>query len=302
MLKKFKDTLAADGFQAFLMLLPYATLFSLFIAIPVAVAIGLSMTHFNVIQTPDFAGLSNYVRILTQDEIFMKYILPNTFKYSLIVGPGGYILSFMFAWMLAQIQSGPRKYLTLILYLPSMLGGVFIAVIWRTIFAGDKGGYINAMLLEWNVIQTPIQFLISPDYLMNIMIIVALWSAMGIGFLAMLAGILNVPEELYEAAYIDGIKNKFQELIYITIPSMKPQMLFGAVMAIVGAFSTGYMGVALSGANPTPEYSGQLIYNHIEDFGFQRYEMGYAAAISVILLLIIWFLSRVSYKLFGEKD
>ena len=302
MINKLKDSSFRDAVSLFLMVLPYAFLFSMFIALPVATAIGLSLTHFNVIQTPEFTGLANYVRILTQDEVFMKYVLPNTIKYSLIVGPGGYALSFLFAWMLAQIQATPRKFLTLALYLPSMVGGVFIAVIWKTLFAGDKAGYVNAFLLENGWIETPIQFLIDPAYLMNIMIVVSLWSAMGIGFLAMLAGILNVPEELYEAAYIDGIKNKFQEIIYITVPSMKPQMLFGAVMSIVGAFSTGYIGVALSGANPTPQYAGQVIYNHIEDFGFQRYEMGYAAAISVVLLLIVWFFSKVAYKLFAEKD
>lgn len=302
MLEKLKSSKFRDALSLALMFMPYAILFSLFIALPIAIAIGLSLTHFNVIETPIYTGLANYVRILTQDEIFMRYVLPNTIKYSLIVGPGGYALSFLFAWMLAQIQAGPRKYLTLALYLPSMVGGVFIAVIWRTIFSGDKSGYINAFLLDYGFIETPIQFLIDPAYLMNIMIIVSLWSAMGIGFLAMLAGILNVPEELYEAAYIDGIKNKFQEVIYITIPSMRPQMLFGAVMSIVGAFSTGYIGVALSGSNPTPQYAGQVVYNHIEDYGFIRYEMGYAAAVSVVLLIIVWFFSRIAYSLFLEKD
>ena len=125
---------------------------------------------------------------------------------------------------------------------------------------------------------------------------------MGVGFLAMLAGILNVDKELYEAAYLDGVKNRFQEVIHITIPSMKPQMLFGAVMAIVTAFSTGAIGVQLSGSNPTPNYAGSLIVNHIEDFGFIRYDMGYAAALSVALLLLIYFFSKIAYKLFGERD
>lgn len=137
---------------------------------------------------------------------------------------------------------------------------------------------------------------------MLIMIIVSLWSSMGIGFLAMISGILNINQELYEAAYVDGMRNRFQEIIYITVPSMKPQMLFGAVMAIVNAFNMGWIGVTLSGANPTPEYSGQLITNHIDDYGFIRYEMGYAAAISVVLLIIVYAFNVVAHKLFGEKD
>ncbi|MHB8130781.1 MAG: carbohydrate ABC transporter permease [Mobilitalea sp.] len=240
--------------------------------------------------------------MITQDEVFLKFVLPNTFKYALIVGPGGYVLSFVLAWMLAQIQRIPRTILTLAIFTPSMLGGVFIQVIWRTVFSGDQRGIFNNLLMQLDVIDQPIMFLLSPDYLMTIMIFVSLWCSMGIGFLAMISGILNVNEELYEAAYVDGIKNRFQEVFYITIPSMKPQMLFGAVMAIVNAFNMGYIGPALSGQNPTPGLAGQLISNHIDDYGFLRYEMGYAAAVSVVLLLIVTLFSKVAHGLFGEKE
>ncbi len=291
-----------DGLTVMLMLLPYALLFSIFIAFPVAIAFYLSLTSFNVIQFPEYRGLFNFINIFTQDPVFLKYVLPNTLKFALLVGPGGYMLSFLLAWMLAQIQRGPRTILALAIYTPSMVGGVFMSVVWRTIFSGDESGYINAFLLDNGWIDRPIQFLVSPDYLMNIVIIVALWSSMGVGFLAMLAGILNGNDELYEAAYIEGIRNKFQEVMYVTIPMMKPQMLFGAVMAIVATFTNGYIGVALSGSNPTPQYAAQLITNHIDDYGFIRYEMGYAAALSVVLLIIIYVFSKVAYKLFLDKD
>jgi multiple sugar transport system permease protein len=297
-----KQYAVIDGLHALGLLLPYGVLFSMFIAIPIAVAIYLSFTYFDLVQAPVFAGLYNYITLLTQDTVFFRNVLPNTIQFALIVGPGGYVISFLMAWMLAQIQRIPRTVLALLLYMPSLAGGVFISVLWRTIFSGNQSGYVNAILLRWNLIQTPIQFLQSADYLMGIMILVSLWSAMGIGFLAMLAGILNINEELYEAAYIDGLRNRFQEIVYITIPSMKPQMLFGAVMAIVGAFNNGAIGVALSGANPTPQYSGQLITNHIDDYGFLRYEMGYAAAVSVALLCIVWVFSKLAYTFFGERD
>jgi len=300
-----KSKWSSESTSTVLLVGPYVLLFTFFIVIPVIVAVLLSFTYFNVIEMPkiaDLFGLYNYIMILTQDEVFLRYVLPNTLKYAIITGPGGYLLSFIMAWMLSQIQATPRKILALALYTPSMLGGVFIGVIFRTLFSGDKSGYINAFLLNAGFISTPLDFLQSGNYLMNIMIFVTLWSSMGIGFLSMLAGILNVNKEMYEAAYIDGIKNRFQEIIYITIPSMRPQMLFGAVMAIVGAFNAGGIGVALAGSNPTPQYSGQLIVNHIDDYGFIRYEMGYAAALSVILLLIILLFSRVAYRLFGERD
>lgn len=300
-MKKTRKFNKEDG-RAYLMLLPYILLFSTFILVPVLIAVYLSFTYFDVINVPTFTGLLNYITLFTQDEVFLKYVLPNTFLYALIVGPGGYVLSFLLAWMLAQIQPIPRTVLALCIYTPSMLGQVFIGVIWKTIFSGDQSGWINSILLQWGLIDTPIQFLLTGDYFMLIMIIVSLWSAMGIGFLAMISGILNIDQELYEAAYVDGLKNRFQEIIYITVPSMKPQMLFGAVMAIVNAFNMGWIGVTLSGANPTPGYSGQLITNHIDDYGFIRYEMGYAAAISVVLLLIVYAFNVVAHRLFGEKD
>lgn len=285
----------------YLFLLPYILLFSLFIIIPIVMAIYLSFTNFNTIESPGFVGFLNYINLLTQDEIFMQYVLPNTVLFAVIVGPGGYILSFLLAWCLAQLTKVPRTILALIFYSPSMTSGVAMAVVWKVLFSGNQAGYVNSLLMKLGIITEPLIFLQDTRFIMPIMIIVALWGSMGVGFLAMLAGVMNVDETLYEAGAIDGIKNRFQELIYITIPSMKPQMLFGAVMAIVGTFSTGVIGVELTGSNPTPNYAGQLIVNHIEDYGFIRFEMGYAAALSVVLLLIIYLFSYIAKKLFSES-
>ena len=285
----------------FLFLLPYGALFIVFIILPIIVAIGLSFTDFNTIQAPGFVGLTNYVNLATQDSIFMQYVLPNTVTYSLIVGPGGYCLSFLLAWAIAQLTRVPRTILALIFYSPSLTMGTAMAVLWKIIFSGDEGGYLNAVLISLGVINEPIAWLSSAVYILPIMIIVGLWSAMGVGFLAILAGIMNADEELYEAGAIDGVKNRFQQMIYITIPTMKPQMLFAAVMAVVNTFNNGTIGVSLTGSNPTPGYAGQLMVNHIDDYGFLRYEMGYAAAVSVVLLLIIQLFSKVASKLFTEK-
>lgn len=285
-----------------IMLAPYASLFVFFIAVPVFVAMTLSLSYFNTVQVPKFVGLQNYIAIFTQDEVFMRNVLVNTLQFSLIVGPGGYVLQFLLAWLLAQIPKWPRTILSLALYMPSLTTGVAIAVIWKVAFSGDRFGYLNQYLLMWGLIEKPVQWLQSPEYIMSIMIIVSLWASMGIGFLAMLGGIMNIDPELYEAGYIDGIKNRFQSIIYITIPSMRPQMLFGAVMSIVNAFSAGSIGVDLTGTNPTPRYAGQLIVNHIEDYGFLRYDMGYASAVSVMLLIMIYIFSRVSNKLLADKD
>lgn len=283
-----------------ILLAPYVILFLFFIAIPVIAAVVLSFTQFNTIEWPKFNGISNYINLFTTDTVFMQKVIPNTIIYAAFVGVGGYILSFFLAWSLAQLTRWPRTILTIIFYSPSMTGGALISSVWSVIFNGDKSGYLNYILLKFNFIDEPVQWLQSSEYLLPITIIVTLWSSMGLGFLSMLAGITNINKEIYEAGYIDGVENRWQEIKYLTIPEVMPQMLFGAIMAIVGTFQASSVGVALSGSNPTPNYSAQLIVSHIEDVGYLRYEMGYAAAISVVLLIFVRVMTKAAEKTFGE--
>ena len=284
-----------------ILLFPFLLLFVTLIILPILCAIGLSFTDFNGMETPGFTLLDNYIRVFSKDAVFMQKILPNTIIYAVLVGPGGFILAFFMAWLLSQLDDVPRTILAVILYLPSMTAGVTVSTVWAVIFSGDRTGYLNSLLLRLNLIQSPITWLQNQDTLMPIMIIVALWSSMGIGFLSILSGIMNVDKSLYEAARLDGVKNRVQEALYVTIPSIRPQLLFGAVMAVVNAFNSAGLGVQLSGSNPTPGYAGSIIVNHVDDYGFIRYEMGYAAALSVVLLLIISLASKVAYKQFGDE-
>lgn len=299
-MRRMRDFL--NRYSHWVMLAPFIVCFTVFILLPVLCAIGLSFAEFDTVQMPRFVGLANYFSIFTQDREFMQYVLPNTIVYALAVGPGGYLLSFVLAWLLSQLSKWPRTILAIVIYTPSILGAVTLKVVWGVIFSGDRNGYLNSLLLSLGVIDEPVLWLTSSQYLMPIMIFVGLWSSMGVGFLAMLSGVLNVNPELYEAAAIDGVHNRLQEIYYVTIPAIRPQMLFSAVMALVNTFNTTGMGVALSGSNPTPGYAGQLVVNHMEDYGFLRYEMGYAAALSVVLLALVWLFSRVAYRLFGERD
>lgn len=289
-------------YSEWILIAPFIICFVVFILLPVLAAVVLSFTKFDSVQFPQFVGLKNYIDIFSNDRQFFQKVLPNTIIYAVIVGPGGYMLSFILAWILGQLTRWPRTILAIVFYSPSLLGSVALTTIWSVIFSGDRNGYLNNLLLSMNIINEPITWLTSTETLMPIMIFVALWSSMGVGFLAMLSGILNVDHELYEAAYIDGVKNRFQEIYYITIPATKPQLLFGAVMAIINTFNSPGLGVALSGSNPTPNYAGQLIVNHMDDYGFLRYEMGYASALSVVLLVIVWFASKIAYRLFEDKD
>ncbi len=287
--------------NGYLFVAPFAIVFVVFILIPVLLAAVLSFTNFNAMEWPTWAGFLNYITLITNDETFMQHVLPNTVIYAVTVGIGGYILSFLLAWALCNLSHLPRTIFALILYSPSMTVGVSMTVLWKVIFSGDQTGLLNSWLISLGVITDPIIWLTDVRYLLPIVVIIGLWSSMGIGFLSMIAGILNADESLYEAAAIDGVKNRFQEMIYITIPQMKPQMLFAAVMAIVGAFQNGMISSLLTG-NPSPGYAAQLLVNHIEDFGFLRYEMGYAAAVSVALLLIVQLFSKAANSLLTEKD
>ena len=299
--KKNKISRRENNWHGWLFIGPYALIFSIFILVPVILAVILSFTNFDAVQFPKFVGFLNYITILTNDAEFMKYVLPNTVVYAVVVGIGGYVLSFVLAWALCNLTKPVRTVFALILYSPSMTTGVAMTVLWKVIFSGDQAGLLNSWLMELGIITEPIIWLTNTAYLLPIVIIIGLWSSMGIGFLSMIAGILNTDESLYEAASIDGISNRFQEMIYITIPQMKPQMLFAAVMAIVGAFQNGMISSMLVG-NPSPGYASQLLVNHIEDYGFLRYEMGYAAAISVVLLLIVQLFSKGVNMLLTEKD
>ncbi|MCQ2458221.1 MAG: sugar ABC transporter permease [Clostridia bacterium] len=287
--------------SGYLFTAPYALLFLVFILVPVALAVALSFTNFNAVQFPKWVGFLNYITLFTSDEVFMQYVLPNTVVYAVVVGVGGYILSFLLAWLLCNLTKGVRTVLALILYSPSMTTGVAMTVLWKVIFSGDQTGLLNSWLMSLGFITEPVVWLTDTRFLLPIVIVIGLWSSMGIGFLAMIAGIANSDESLYEAGAIDGISNRFQEMIYITIPQMKPQMLFAAVMAVVNAFQNGMVSTLLTG-NPSPGYAAQLIANHIEDYGFLRYEMGYAAAVSVVLLLIVQIFSKAANKLLTEKD
>lgn len=303
--RSYVKSLLADIWSyriSYLFIAPFLFSFVAFILIPVLAAIGLSFTYFNAIEPPRFIGWQNYQYLISQDLLFLKYALPNTFQFALIVGPGGYFASFLLAWLITQLPDALRRWFALAMYTPSLTIGIAMSIVWLPMLTGDRIGYLNSILLQLGILDVPKLWVTDKEYLMNSMIVVTLWSSMGVGFLAMLAGILNVNKELYEAGRLDGIGSRLQEIWFITIPSMKPQMLFGAVMAIVSTFKAGAIGVELSGTNPTPEYAGHLIINHIDDYGFIRFEMGYASAISVFLLLLMYLSNKLSWALFGSKE
>lgn len=268
---------------AYLMVLPYMLIFTLFTVVPVVLSIILSFTDFNLLQFPNFIGLKNYISLFFDDDIFL-IAAKNTFIFAVIVGPASYLLSFMVAWFINELSPRMRAIVTLIFYAPSISGQVFL--IWGTLFSSDSYGWVNATLLKLGLITTEIDWFKNEAYVMPLCIIVSLWTSLGTSFLAFIAGLQGIDKSLFEAGAVDGVRNRWQELWYITLPSMKPQLMFGAIMSITGSFGFGGIVTALCGF-PSVNYCAHTIVHHLEDYGGQRYETGYASAIAVVLFAIM---------------
>jgi multiple sugar transport system permease protein len=282
---------------AIVFLAPFGLLFAVFTVAPILSSMALSLTRFNMLQPPEWAGLDNYVRMLFDDDVFWT-ALSNTLIFALITGPIGYVLSFLFAWLINEFSRGLRTVLTVIFYGPSLAGNVYF--IWTYIFSGDSAGFLNGILGRAGLIAGPVQWLTDTKTVMGVVIIVVIWLSMGAGFLAFVAGFQSMDRQIYEAAAIDGVRNRFQELIFVTLPQMKPQLLFGAVMSTAGSFAVGYEAMSLAGF-PSTDYRAHTLVLHIMDFGSIRFEMGYASAVAVFLFLMMLLVWTAVNRLLRER-
>ncbi len=268
---------------AYALVLPFMILFFIFTVFPVFFSIFLSFTEFNLLEAPKMVGLDNYVRLFLDDEIFIL-ACKNTLIFAAITGPLSYLLSFLIAWFINELPPKVRAVVTLIFYAPSISGGVYM--VWAILFSGDSYGWVNGTLMNWGIIDTPILWFQNEDYIMPLCCVVALWTSLGTSFLAFIAGLQTIDKSLFEAAAVDGIRNRWQELWYITLPTMRPQLMFGAVLAITQSFGFGGVVTALCGF-PTVNYCAHTIMHHLDDYGGQRFEVGYSSTIAVVLFIIM---------------
>jgi multiple sugar transport system permease protein len=283
---------------AYMFLSPFLILFTVFVAVPVAISLGLSLTNYNMLQSPIWIGFSNFRSLVLEDDIFL-FALKNTFVFAFITGPIGYIMSFLAAWVINQLKF--RNGFALAFYAPSITSGIAMSVVWMYFFSGDRYGLINNILINLGVIVEPVLWNMDPATILPVIIIISIWMSMGTGFLVFLAGLQNVPKELYEAGQIDGISSRFQELWYITLPQVKPQLLFGAINSIVSSFAVFDIAVSVSGM-PSPNYAGHTIIGHLYDYAFIRFEMGYASAVSIFLFVITFMLGRIITRILSTRD
>ena len=272
-----------QNWVAYLMIAPYMILFTLFTIVPVLLSVFIGFTDFNMLELPNIVWMKNYVTLFFDDDVFLICI-KNTFIFAAIVGPASYIMSFLVAWFINELPPKIRALVTLVFYAPSISGQVYL--IWGTLFSSDTYGWANATLMKLGLIQEEINWFRDEKYVMPLCIVVSLWTSLGTSFLSFIAGLQGVDRSLFEAGAVDGIKNRWQELYYITLPSMKPQLMFGAVMSITGSFGFGGIVDALAG-NPSVNYCAHTIMHHLGDYGGARYEIGYSSAIAMILFLMM---------------
>ncbi len=268
---------------SYALMAPYFLLFFFFTVLPVLMSLGLSFTYFNMLEPPAFVGWQNYVKLLLEDDIFI-IALKNTLLFAVITGPISYFLCLLFAWIINEFKPKMRALLTLVFYAPSITGNAY--VVWNLILTGDRYGYLNGLLLRLDILNEAVLWMKTETLILPVLMVVQLWLSLGTGFLAFLAGLQTVDKSMYEAAAIDGVKNRWQELWFVTLPAMRPQLMFGAVMQITMSFAVADISINLAG-NPSVNYAGATIVTHLLDYGSTRLDMGYASAIATILFLLM---------------
>ncbi|XID90290.1 carbohydrate ABC transporter permease [Paenibacillaceae bacterium WGS1546] len=271
------------GKHSYALMAPYMILFGLFTVLPVIMSLLISFTYFNMLEFPRFIGWQNYARLFLEDDIFLIAV-KNTLLFAAITGPLSYVACFVFAWIINDMRPKVRAFMTLVFYAPSISGNIYF--IWQMIFSGDRYGIANGFLIRWGFILEPIQWLKTEAYILAIIILVQLWLSLGTGFLAFIAGLQTVDRTLYEAGAMDGVRNRWQELWYITLPSMKPQLMFGAVIQLTTSFAVADVSIYLAGF-PSVNYAAETIVTHLMDFGTIRFEMGFASAIATVLFTLM---------------
>ena len=273
--------------MGYLFMSPFLVLFALFTIVPVLISLALSLTNYNMMETPDIIGITNFKLLILDDKEFL-------------IGPISFFASFIMAWLISNLKK-LRNVFSLAFYAPSITSGVAMSTVWLYFFSSDSYGLINNVLIRMGLISEPIKWTLDPQYILGVVVFISIWMGMGTGFLTFLAGLQGLNEEIYEAGMIDGIRNSVQELFYLTLPQMKPQLLFGAINGTVAAFGVFDIAVSVAGM-PSPNYAAHTIVAHLYDYAFIRFDMGYASAVAVILFLMTFVLGRVFMKVFSSKD
>lgn len=283
--------------SSYLFMAPFMVSFFIFTVLPVLASVCLSFTDFNMVSAPTFAGLNNYIRMLLDDDVLLKSV-QTTLVFAVLTGPVSYFMCLLLAWLVNETNRFMRVLFTAVFYIPSTVTSAI--GIFSYIFSGDSYGLVNSVLMRLGIIQDPIYWLTDDTYNLWVIILIQLWLSLGAGFLSFVAGFQSIDPTLYESGAIDGIRNRFQELYYLTLPCMRPQLMFGAVMQITASFSVSAVPITLTGF-PSTNDSTTTVITHVLDISTLRMEMGYACAIATVLFLVM-LLTRNIISLIIKSD
>jgi len=295
-----KKAFTSKDVWGWLFMSPFIISLVLFGIIPVFYSLAMSFFSYNLYEPPVFIGLSNFRSLFLEDNEFSKAI-KNTIIYAFTVTPIVFFLNFFLAWVINSFKKGIRNLFVVLFYIPQMTSGVAMTVIWLYIFSGDRYGILNYFLTSMGWITAPVQWTSNTEILFMVVIFIGIMMGSGMSFLTFVAAFQALPADMYEAGRIDGIRNNFQELVYLTMPQMKPQLLFSAVTSSVSAFAISDIPTMVAGF-PSPDYAAHTIALHMQDYGFTRFEVGYASAISIVLFTLTFLTGFVLRKALATRD
>ncbi|AWB44604.1 ABC transporter permease [Paenibacillus sp. CAA11] len=254
---------------------------------PILFSIYMSFTDWDLFQSPNFVGLANYINLLTDDPLFWKSV-GNTFFYALISIPLGMSISLWIAYYLNKKIKG-ITFFRILFYLPSVVPVVASSLLFVHLLAPTEG-LINKALRIFGI-QGP-AWLLDPTWVKPALIIMSLWGVGG-GVVLLLAGMKGIPQEMYEAASIDGARNT-QSFFHITFPMLTPVIFFNLVTGIIGALQTfAQVFIVTSGG---PDNSSQMVVPYLFQNAFQFYKMGYASSIAWVLFIMIMALTLIVFR------
>jgi multiple sugar transport system permease protein len=278
-----------EDIHGYLFLLPWFAGFVLFTAGPTLASLFLSFTKFDLLSPPRWAGMDNYIFMFTQDRRFWS-ALSVTFTYLMLEVPLKLAFALMVAMALNRAVAGAALYRA-IFYVPSLLGGsVAIAVLWRHLFHGN--GVVNSILFNLTGIKGP-SWISNPDTAVYTLVVLAVWQ-FGSPMIIFLAGLRQIPKDLYEAAEIDGA-GKFRQFRSITLPLLGPVIFFNLVLQTIEGFKAFTPAFIVSGGTGGPVDSTLFYTLYLYQEAFANFRMGYASALAWVLLVIIGFFTALSF-------
>lgn len=275
----------------YLFLAPALIIIGVFILYPTAAVLFYSFTDYDIVRPPQWVGLRNFIELF-QDPIFYKALL-NSFIY-LLVTPTLIILSIILAIAVNRPLRGINAFRALY-YVPVISGTIAVGIAWRWLF-DYNGGLVNGLLLSTGILKEPVQWLADPAFTLPIAMLLTVWIGLGYYMMVFLAGLQNIPEELYDAAVIDGC-NGIQKHWYVTLPGLRPQIVFVAVISSLAAIEVFNEIFVITGGLGGILNSGVTLVFYLWRQAFRLQHAGYASAIAIVLLAITLVFSILNVRL-----